>query len=127
MGGPFEHVGGRELLAARDNEVAAQALGVAPVRARLTAFALSGGVVGLAGALLAYQQHAVLAESFSADRSVSLFLFAVIGGFGAPAALYPEPRYPERQYLEPRYPEPQCSRPTPGGQINRFVHGLAGK
>jgi ABC-type branched-subunit amino acid transport system permease subunit len=75
----------RELLATRDNETAAQAFGVAPVRARLSAFAIAGALAGLAGALLAYQQHSVLVDSFSPDRSVSLFLYAVIGGFGAPA------------------------------------------
>ena len=76
----------RELLATRDNEVGAQALGVAPVRVRLTAFALSGAIAGLAGALIAYQQHAVNVDTFSVDQSLQLFLYAVIGGLGGPSA-----------------------------------------
>ena len=76
----------RELLATRDNEVGAQALGVSPVRVRLTAFAMSGAVGGLAGALIAYQQHAVNVDTFSPDQSLVLFLYAVIGGLGAPSA-----------------------------------------
>jgi branched-chain amino acid transport system permease protein len=76
----------RELLATRDNEVAAQALGVSPVRVRLTAFAISGAIAGLAGALIAYQQHAVINDTFTPDRSLVLFLYAVIGGLGAPSA-----------------------------------------
>jgi branched-chain amino acid transport system permease protein len=76
----------RELLAARDNEIAAQALSVSPVRVRLTAFAFSGAIAGLAGSLIAYQQHAVNSHTFSADQSLQLFLYAVIGGLGAPSA-----------------------------------------
>ena len=76
----------RELLATRDNEVGAQALGVSPVRVRLVAFGISGAIAGLAGALIAYQQHAVNSDTFSADQSLLFFLFAVIGGLGAPSA-----------------------------------------
>jgi branched-chain amino acid transport system permease protein len=76
----------RELLAARDNEPGAEAFGVSPVRARLTAFAFSGALAGLAGSLVAYQQHAVNADTFSADQSLTLFLYAVIGGLGGPSA-----------------------------------------
>jgi branched-chain amino acid transport system permease protein len=76
----------RELLATRDNEVGAQALGVSPVRVRLVAFAISGAIAGLAGALIAYQQHAVISDTFSADQSLLFFLYAVIGGLGAPSA-----------------------------------------
>ena len=76
----------RELLATRDNEIGAQALGVSPVRVRLVAFAISGAIAGLAGALIAYQQHAVITDTFSADQSLLFFLYAVIGGLGAPSA-----------------------------------------
>ena len=76
----------RELLATRDNEVGARALGVSPVRVRLTAFAISGAIAALAGALIAYQQHAVNPDTFSPDQSLLLFLYAVIGGLGAPSA-----------------------------------------
>ena len=50
---------GRTIKALRDNEVAATAYGVRPVRLKLQTFALSGGLAGLGGALLAgaYAQH----------------------------------------------------------------------
>jgi branched-chain amino acid transport system permease protein len=72
----------RVLLAARDNESAAQSFGVSVLRARLQAFALSGGIAGLAGALFAYQQAGVKAESFGITASLLVFSFGVIGGLG---------------------------------------------
>jgi branched-chain amino acid transport system permease protein len=74
---------GRSLIAARDNDVTAQSFAVAPTRVRLMAFSVSGALAGLAGALIAYQEHAVIPNTFSADNSVALFLYAVIGGLGA--------------------------------------------
>jgi branched-chain amino acid transport system permease protein len=76
----------RELIATRDNEAGAQAFGVSPVRARLAAFAVAGALAALAGSLMAYQQHAVIADTYTADQSVLFFLYAVIGGLGAPSA-----------------------------------------
>lgn len=73
----------RVLLAARDNEPAAQAFGIPVLRARLQAFALSGGIAALAGALFAYQQTGVKTESFAISASLLVFTFAVIGGLGS--------------------------------------------
>ncbi len=74
---------GRVLLASRENEVAAQSLGVSLVRARLTAFAISGVLAAAAGVLFAYQQGGVQADSFSPDVSITLFAYVVIGGLGS--------------------------------------------
>lgn len=73
----------RVLLAARDNEPAAQAFGIGVLRARLTAFALSGFLAALAGALFAYQQAGVRADSFPVEVSLQVFTFTVIGGLGS--------------------------------------------
>ena len=73
----------RALLAARDNEPAAQAFGISVLRARLQAFALSGFLAAFAGALFAYQQAGVRAESFSVEQSLLVFTFTVIGGLGS--------------------------------------------
>lgn len=79
---------GRLLLALRDNERAAQTHAVNLVKVRLLAFAVSGALAGLAGVLFAYHQQAVTASSFTPDRSVLIFLMAVIGGLGSvPAVL----------------------------------------
>jgi branched-chain amino acid transport system permease protein len=73
----------RVLLAARDNEAAAQSFGIPVLRARLEAFALSGAIAALAGGLFAYQQTGVKTESFAVSTSLLIFSFAVIGGLGS--------------------------------------------
>jgi branched-chain amino acid transport system permease protein len=71
---------GRVLIAARDNQRAAPAYSVNLVRTRLAAFAVSGGMAGLAGVLIVYLQHNVVASSFSVFESIGVFLATVIGG-----------------------------------------------
>ena len=79
---------GRVLIAARDNQRAAPAYGINLVRTRLAAFAVSGGIAGLAGALLAYDQHQVIPGTYSVLESITVFLAAVIGGLtSVPAAV----------------------------------------
>ena len=73
----------RALLAARDNEPAALAFGINVLRARLQAFALSGFIAAVGGALFAFQQAGVRADSFSVEQSLLIFMFTVIGGLGA--------------------------------------------
>ena len=73
----------RVLLAARDNEAAAASFGIPVLGVRLQAFALSGAVAALAGALFAYQQTGVKTESFGVGASLLVFTFAVIGGLGS--------------------------------------------
>lgn len=75
----------RVLLAARDNEPAAQAFGISVLGARLQAFALSGFLAAVAGGLFAYQQAGVRAESFTVEQSLLIFTFTVIGGLGSVA------------------------------------------
>ncbi|MHB8507848.1 MAG: ABC transporter permease subunit [Candidatus Dormibacteria bacterium] len=74
---------GRALIAARDNEVAAQQLGVNLFQLRLKAFAISGFIAAVAGGLFAFQQHGVPAASYTADVSLSQFLVTIIGGVGS--------------------------------------------
>ena len=76
----------RALIAARDNESAAQAFGISLLRARLSAFAVSGAIAGFAGGLLAYHQSSVIPETFSAGESLTVFLFSTLGGLGAVTA-----------------------------------------
>jgi ABC-type branched-subunit amino acid transport system ATPase component/ABC-type branched-subunit amino acid transport system permease subunit/MFS family permease len=74
---------GRVLIGARDNEQAIQSFGVNLVRARLTAFAISGFFAALAGGILAYHQHGAKAAAFGPDQSLNIFLLTVIGGLGS--------------------------------------------
>jgi branched-chain amino acid transport system permease protein len=71
---------GRLLIAMRENEANVAAVGVSVVRLKLMAFAVSGGLAGFAGAILAHQQRGVSPASFTADASLSVFILAVLGG-----------------------------------------------
>jgi branched-chain amino acid transport system permease protein len=73
----------RALIAARDNDLAAQAFGINLVRARLMAFVISGFVAALAGALFAFHLHGVQEGGFGTDQSLTMFLMTVIGGLGS--------------------------------------------
>ena len=74
---------GRALLAGRDNERGAQSFGIGLTRTRMSAFAASGCIAGLAGTLLAWQAHDVNPQNFAPNLSLSVFLYMVIGGTGA--------------------------------------------
>jgi ABC-type branched-subunit amino acid transport system ATPase component/ABC-type branched-subunit amino acid transport system permease subunit len=76
---------GRTIRALRDNEVAATAYGVHPIRLKLQAFALSGTLAGLGGALLAgaYANIAFTQDFFLVNDSLNLVCMVVIGGMGS--------------------------------------------
>ena len=76
---------GRTLIACRDNEQASQSFGISLFRARLEAFAISGFIAALAGALLAYQQRGLQAASFDPRFNITMLLIAVLGGMGSVA------------------------------------------
>jgi branched-subunit amino acid ABC-type transport system permease component len=73
---------GRTLRALRGSEVAAESIGISPARARLTAFAISGFIAGLGGALLAMQQRNVnYGNNFS--PFAALFWLVLVVSLGA--------------------------------------------
>lgn len=76
---------GRRMLAVRTNERAAAATGVNVRRTRLAAWALSGAVAGIGGALLGYHQSAVSGQSFALSRSFMLLAVTYIGGVASVA------------------------------------------
>lgn len=73
---------GRVLIALRSNEAAAQSFGISPRRAMLTGFGVSGAMSAIAGALLAYHLGNVATEAYTADQSLVVFLYTVVGGLG---------------------------------------------
>lgn len=73
---------GRTLLALRGSEVGAQAIGIAPARARVIAFAISGFLAAFGGALLAMQQRDVnYANNFA--PFAALFWVVIVVTLGA--------------------------------------------
>ena len=66
---------GRTLRALRGSEVAAQSIGISPARARLAAFAISGFIAGLGGAMMAIHQENV---NYSTNFAPFAALFWVV-------------------------------------------------
>ena len=79
---------GRVLVALRENERAAEAYGVAAMRAKLGAFALSGGIAAFAGCVFVVHQQSFGTQPYLPFQSFVVFVMAVIGGIGSiPGAL----------------------------------------
>lgn len=75
---------GREWMAIRDMDVAAAVIGIRPMYAKLTAFAVSSFIVGVAGALWAFVYlGAWEPAAFSVDISFRLLFMVIIGGLGS--------------------------------------------
>jgi len=75
---------GRTWMAMRDMDVAAEVIGIRPMHAKLTAFAASSFIVGVAGALWGFVHlGAWEPAAFSIDRSFQLLFMVIIGGLGS--------------------------------------------
>jgi branched-chain amino acid transport system permease protein len=75
---------GREWMAIRDMDVAAEVIGIRPVYAKLTAFAVSSFFVGVAGALWGFVHLGSWEPAaFNIDRSFQLLFMVIIGGLGS--------------------------------------------
>lgn len=75
---------GRAWMAVRDHETAAELTGVDTVRAKLTAFAVSGFYCGVAGALWSFLYIGTIEiEAFSLHRSFQILFMIIIGGLGS--------------------------------------------
>ena len=74
---------GRCLVAVRDNDRAADAMGMHPGFTKVYAFALAGFLAGVAGGLHAYLYRGVGAESFTLHHSINYLAMAIVGGLGS--------------------------------------------
>ncbi|MDN5746558.1 MAG: branched-chain amino acid ABC transporter permease [Nocardioidaceae bacterium] len=74
---------GRSFMAVRDQDIAAEAIGINVTRVKLTAFAISSGFVGLAGALSAHYTETVTWESFTLEISILYLAMIIVGGLGS--------------------------------------------
>ena len=75
---------GREWMAIRDMDVAAAVIGIRPMYAKLSAFAVSSFIIGVAGALWAFVYlGAWEPAAFSVDMSFRLLFMVIIGGLGS--------------------------------------------
>jgi branched-chain amino acid transport system permease protein len=75
---------GREWMAMRDMDVAAEVIGIRPVYAKLTAFAVSSFYVGVAGALWGFVHLGSWEPlAFNLTLSLNLLFMIIIGGMGS--------------------------------------------
>jgi len=74
---------GRNLIAVRENELAACASGINATRHKVVAFVIGSGCAGLAGGLYAHYVAYISPEAFDFTRSVELVTMVVIGGLGS--------------------------------------------
>ncbi|MFD0666934.1 branched-chain amino acid ABC transporter permease [Ramlibacter sp. MAHUQ-53] len=75
---------GREWMAIRDMDVAAAVIGIRPMYAKLSAFAVSSFIIGVAGALWAFVYLGTWEPAaFSVDLSFRLLFMVIIGGLGS--------------------------------------------
>ena len=71
---------GRALIAARDNETAAEVVGVHLSRVKVLTFGLSAMLAGIAGAMLVFLEGSVNPQKFEITVSIELLVMVVIGG-----------------------------------------------
>lgn len=74
---------GRGFLAVRDDEVAAEAMGVNTVRYKVTAFVVGAFFAGLAGGLYAHLRGTISPEGFNFLKSVDVVVIVILGGMGS--------------------------------------------
>ena len=74
---------GRAFIAIRDQDIAAEVMGVNLFRYKLLAFATSSFFVGVAGALLAQHSTSISWESFTINVSIQYLAMIIIGGLGS--------------------------------------------
>ncbi len=74
---------GRAWTAIREDEIAAQAMGVPLVATKLVAFATGASFAGIMGALFAAKQSFVSPESFDVNQSIGVLAMVVLGGLGS--------------------------------------------
>ena len=74
---------GRAFMSIRDDEIAAEAMGINLARQKQQAFCISSFFAGVGGAMLAMYQNSVQAKSFTSAMTYEILLIVVIGGIGS--------------------------------------------
>ncbi len=74
---------GRALLAIREDEIAAEAMGVDTVGWKVRAFVISAAFAGLAGGLLVHKILLVTPRMFTFVKSMEVVVMVVLGGMGS--------------------------------------------
>ena len=75
--------GGLAFRAVREDETAAESIGIATTRVKIEAFLVASFFAGVAGALFAHSEGYIHTNSFGFVRSFELVVFVVLGGLGS--------------------------------------------
>jgi branched-chain amino acid transport system permease protein len=74
---------GRSFLSVREDEIAAEAMGVNTTKTKVQSFVLSSFFAGIAGALFAHFTNFINPSSFTFLQSVNAVIIVVLGGMGS--------------------------------------------
>jgi branched-chain amino acid transport system permease protein len=74
---------GRGFLTVRDDEVAAEAVGINTTRYKVTAFVLGAFFAGIAGGLYAHSTTYINPSGFDFQRSIEVVIMVILGGMGS--------------------------------------------
>jgi branched-chain amino acid transport system permease protein len=78
---------GRGFIAVHDDEVAASAMGVNPLRYKVTAFAIGAFFAGIAGGLYAHHKQFLAPTGFDFMKSIDIVVMVILGGMGRTAGV----------------------------------------
>lgn len=78
---------GRGFLAVRDDEIAAEAMGINTTKYKVIAFVLGAFFAGIAGGLYAHFKQFVHPEGFNFLRSFDIVVMVILGGMGSTAGV----------------------------------------
>ena len=73
---------GRAIMAARDNRIAAESVGISVTKYKMIAFVVSAALAGAAGTLYGLSQTTFVATKFDFNTSILILVFVVLGGLG---------------------------------------------
>lgn len=74
---------GRAIMSIREDEIAAEAMGINSTRYKMTAFIIGSSMAGLAGGLYAHFNSFIDPASFGFAKSIELITYVVLGGMGS--------------------------------------------
>ncbi len=78
---------GRGFLCVHDDEVAASAMGINPLRYKVTAFVIGAFFAGIAGALYAHHKRVLQPDGFNFIKSIDIVVMVILGGMGRTAGV----------------------------------------
>ena len=74
---------GRAIMAARDNRIAAESIGINVTKYKLLAFTVSAALAGVAGVLYAHNISMLKVSIFDYNLSIMILVYVVLGGIGS--------------------------------------------